>query len=134
MEEKDFQLVEKASNETVSIFEGMDEEEAIGKLDSQITEWISIREETIQKLREISDYIDKVAKKSTIAKAVSSSSGAVAGTLGVIGGSLTLASAGSAAVPILFIGKSSLNRMFTNQDLERILMKTCCKDLSLRLL
>ena len=98
------ELGEEATEEKVSIFEGLDEEEAITTLDTNIIEWISIREETIQKLREISDYIDSVAKKSTIAKAIGSSSGAIAGSLGLIGGSLTLASAGLAAVPILFIG------------------------------
>lgn len=48
--------------------------------------------------------VAKVTKKSTIAKAIGSGTGVVAGGLTLVGGALTIATGGLAAVPVL-IGK-----------------------------
>ena len=49
--------------------------------------------------------VAKVTKESTIAKAIGSGTGVVAGGLTLLGGALTIATGGLAAVPVL-IGKS----------------------------
>ena len=68
--------------------------------------WISRRKETISRLKEIASFIESFNRKTTIAKAVGSGSGILAGGLTVVGGALTIAATGGiAAVPML-IGKS----------------------------
>ena len=74
-------------------------------IEENFKSWIICREQTVGKLREIADYMESFTRKTTIAKAVGSGSGVLAGGLTVIGGALTIAATGGiAAVPML-IGK-----------------------------
>lgn len=88
--------------------EPLDTEEAllnaITKLEFDFQEWTSLRRDTIQTLHNIADYVDMVSKRGGMVRAVGSGSGVVAGGLTLVGGILTIASAGIATVPILIAG------------------------------
>ena len=72
-------------------------------LEEKLHLWREVRQNTIVRLREIADYIDNVGKQTGVAKVVGSSGGVLAGGLTVIGGVMTLLTAG-AALPVLFQG------------------------------
>jgi len=80
-----------------------DLETLLEELEQDYDSWVELRRKTVVNLREIADYIDSVSKKSGLAKAIGSGGGIVAGGLTLIGGALTIASAG-AALPILLAG------------------------------
>ena len=77
--------------------------EELFQLKSEFRHWTEIRATTIQRLREIADYIDTVSRRTGIAKVVGSGGGAVGGGLTLVGGLLTIMSAG-AALPVLLVG------------------------------
>ena len=64
-------------------------------------DWMKLRQQTISTLRCIATYIESIHRKSIIAKAVGSGSGIVAGGLTLVGGAITIATGGLAAVPVL---------------------------------
>ena len=64
-------------------------------------DWMELRRQTISTLRCIATYIESIHRKSTIAKAVGSGSGIIAGGLTLVGGAITIATGGLAAVPVL---------------------------------
>ena len=72
-------------------------------LEEKLHLWREVRQNTILRLREIADYIDNVAKQTGVAKVVGSGGGVLAGGLTVVGGVLTLLTAG-AALPVLVAG------------------------------
>jgi hypothetical protein len=100
----------KMKASSVVDYEEEDEEEdadiakAILELESNLHDWVMLREENIIKLKEIANYVDRVSKKGIIARAIGSGTGIVAGGLTIIGGALTIATGGLAAVPILIAG------------------------------
>jgi len=77
--------------------------EELFQLKSEFSHWTEIRATTIKHLREIADYIDTVSRRTGIAKVVGSGGGAVGGGLTLVGGLLTIMSAG-AALPVLLVG------------------------------
>ena len=80
-----------------------DFETLILRLEHEYEDWIRIRKETVANLHEIADYIESVSRRTGWAKAIGSGSGALAGGLTLVGGILTIASAG-AALPVLLAG------------------------------
>jgi len=72
-------------------------------LEEKLHLWREVRQNTIVRLREIADYIDNVAKQTGVAKVVGSGGGVLAGGLTVVGGVMTLLTAG-AALPVLVAG------------------------------
>lgn len=88
--------------------DGSQTEKILLEAEQRFCKWIEDRRQTIAELRLIAEYIESVLKKTTIAKAVGSGSGIVAGGLTLVGGALTIAATGGlAAVPIL-IGKITM--------------------------
>merc|ERR1712013_624993 len=74
-------------------------------LEEKLHLWREVRQNTIIRLREIADYIDSVAKQTGVAKVVGSGGGVLAGGLTVVGGVMTVMTAG-AALPVLVAGAS----------------------------
>lgn len=72
-------------------------------LEEKLHLWREVRLKTIAELRDIADYIDKVAKQTGIAKVVGSGGGVLAGGLTLAGGVMTVLTAG-AALPVLAAG------------------------------
>merc|ERR1712013_369731 len=72
-------------------------------LEEKLHLWREVRQNTIIRLREIADYIDSVAKQTGVAKVVGSGGGVLAGGLTVVGGVMTVLTAG-AALPVLVAG------------------------------
>ena len=70
------------------------------QLEEKLHLWREVRLKTIAELRDIADYIDKVAKQTGIAKVVGSGGGVLAGGLTLAGGVMTVRTAG-AALPVL---------------------------------
>ena len=87
-------LSEKDINEVVS---------ELRHLEERLHLWREVRQNTVVRLREIADYIDNVAKQTGVAKVVGSSGGVLAGGLTIIGGVMTVLTAG-AALPVLVAG------------------------------
>ena len=73
------------------------------QLEEKLHLWREVRLKTIAELRDIADYIDKVAKQTGIAKVVGSGGGVLAGGLTLAGGVMTVLTAG-AALPVLAAG------------------------------
>ena len=87
-------LSEKDINEVVS---------ELRHLEERLHLWREVRQNTVVRLREIADYIDNVAKQTGVAKVVGSSGGVLAGGLTIVGGVMTVLTAG-AALPVLVAG------------------------------
>ena len=87
-------LTEKDINEVVS---------ELRHLEERLHLWREVRQNTVVRLREIADYIDNVAKQTGVAKVVGSSGGVLAGGLTIVGGVMTVLTAG-AALPVLVAG------------------------------
>ena len=85
------------------INEDVDETEENGSLVEEYKKWVGLRRETVKTLKDIADYMERVTRKTTIAKIAGSGSGIVAGGLTIMGGIMTIASAG-AALPVLLAG------------------------------
>ena len=66
------------------------------QLEEKLHLWREVRLKTIAELRDIADYIDKVAKQTGIAKVVGSGGGVLAGGLTLAGGVVTVLTAGAA--------------------------------------
>jgi len=77
--------------------------EEIRHLEEKLHLWREVRERTIQRLREIADYMDNLGKKTGLARVVGSSGGILAGGLTIAGGVMTVMTAGAAA-PVLVAG------------------------------
>ena len=77
-------------------------------------DWMELRQQTISTLRCIATYIESIHRKSTIAKAVGSGSGIIAGGLTLVGGAITIATGGLAAVPVLIGPYYSFSTLFCN--------------------
>jgi len=75
----------------------------IRHLEEKLHLWREVRQRTIERLREIADYIDNVGKKTGIARVLGSSGGILAGSLTIAGGVMTVMTAGAAA-PVLVAG------------------------------
>jgi len=93
-EDQTIDLSERDINEVVS---------ELRHLEEKLHLWREVRQNTIIRLREIADYIDNVAKQTGIAKVVGSSGGVLAGGLTIVGGVMTVLTAG-AALPVLVAG------------------------------
>ena len=98
---EEFEMIEPDNN---SSCQEEDVQSILSDLECDYEGWLQLRQETVTNLRAIADYIDSVSKKSGIAKAIGSGSGALAGGLTLIGGALTIATGGVAAVPVLLAG------------------------------
>ena len=72
-------------------------------LEEKLHLWREVRQNTIVRLREIADYIDNVGKQTGVAKVVGSSGGILAGGLTIVGGVMTVLTAGP-ALPVLVAG------------------------------
>ena len=96
-------IAKAKEDDSVSSLDAEAVAEELVQLRNDFREWTSIRALTISTLREIADYIDLVSKRTGIAKIASSGGGALAGGLTLIGGALTIATAG-AALPVLLAG------------------------------
>eukprot|EP00095_Tigriopus_kingsejongensis_P005247 maker-scaffold353_size198981-snap-gene-0.30 protein:Tk05247 transcript:maker-scaffold353_size198981-snap-gene-0.30-mRNA-1 annotation:"glutamate receptor delta-2-like" len=96
-------IEEVAKDESQSITEKERAIIELVELKSQFHDWADTRRLTIDKLREIADYVDRICKRTGFTKIACSGSGAVAGGLTILGGALTIASAG-AALPIMLAG------------------------------
>jgi len=75
----------------------------IRHLEEKLHLWREVRQKTIERLREIADYIDDVGKKTGIARVLGNSGGILAGSLTIAGGVMTVMTAGAAA-PVLVAG------------------------------
>jgi len=75
----------------------------IRHLEEKLHLWREVRMRTIERLREIADYIDNIGKKTGMARVLGSSGGILAGSLTIAGGVMTVMTAGAAA-PVLFAG------------------------------
>ena len=98
---EEFEMIEPDNNPSC---QEEDVQSILSDLECDYEGWLQLRQETVSNLRAIADYIDSVSKKSGIAKAIGSGSGALAGGLTLIGGALTIVTGGVAAVPVLLAG------------------------------
>jgi hypothetical protein len=73
------------------------------ELRDEFRHWTEVRLVTVAKLRDIADYIELVSQRAKVAKVAGAGGGAVAGGLTLIGGALTIATAG-AALPVMLAG------------------------------
>eukprot|EP00092_Neocalanus_flemingeri_P011069 GFUD01011917.1.p1 GENE.GFUD01011917.1~~GFUD01011917.1.p1 ORF type:complete len:326 (+),score=106.17 GFUD01011917.1:73-1050(+) len=72
-------------------------------LEEKLHLWREVRQNTIVRLREIADYMDSVGKQTGVARVVGSGGGVLAGGLTLVGGIMTVLTAG-AALPVLVAG------------------------------
>lgn len=73
------------------------------RLEERLHLWREVRTNTVARLREIAEYMAVVGRRTGVAKVVGSSGGIMAGGLTLVGGVLTVLSAGT-AVPVLLAG------------------------------
>jgi len=90
----DYELSEKDVNEIAA---------ELRHLEERLHLWREVRRRTIERLREIADYMNHLDRKTGIVKLVGSGGGALAGGLTIAGGVMTVLSAG-AAMPIMLAG------------------------------
>merc|ERR1719234_532483 len=74
--------------------------EELRHLEEKLHMWREVRQNTVECLREIADYMDEIARKAGMAKVVGSGGGVLSGGLTLAGGVMTVMTAG-AAFPVL---------------------------------
>jgi len=79
--------------------------EELRHLEEKLHMWREVRQNTVECLREIADYMDEISRKAGVAKVVGSGGGVLAGGLTLAGGVMTVMTAG-AALPVLVAGAS----------------------------
>lgn len=104
-EVKSVNMLNILSEELSENYDDKSIENQILKIEKDFKHWTELRRITISNLRDIADYIDSVTKKTGIVKAIGSGGGAIGGGLTMLGGILTIATAG-AALPVLIAGTS----------------------------
>lgn len=77
----------------------------IKKLEEDFQNWVQLRKSTIEQLRTIADYVEKVFRRSGRTKIASTGASVMAGGVTIAGGIMTIATAG-AAFPVLVAGAS----------------------------
>ncbi|XP_059078414.1 uncharacterized protein LOC131876893 isoform X2 [Tigriopus californicus] len=79
--------------------------EDIKQLEEDFQTWVQLRKDTIEQLKSIADYVEKVFRRAGRTKIASTGASVMAGGVTIVGGVMTIASAG-AALPVLVAGAS----------------------------